>query len=84
MPTASDNLEAEVHELEQNEAALERRTDSIALSNGLALVFAFLNHRSAERGARRVITQAAWIVGTLFMGSAVVAALVARSWPALH
>jgi uncharacterized cupredoxin-like copper-binding protein len=42
MPTATENLEAEVHELEENEAALERRTDSIALTNVLAFVFAFV------------------------------------------
>jgi len=35
-------LEEELHELEQDESALERRTDSLALTNVLSLLFAFL------------------------------------------
>jgi len=47
MPTATDTptetkaLEDELHELEENEAALEGRTNSLALTNVLALLFAF-------------------------------------------
>ena len=40
----------------------------------LALWFAFENHRSAERGARRVFRQVMWMAGGLVLGVAVVAA----------
>src|SRR5512133_1682165 len=42
MPTTTEDLQDEVHELERNEVELARRTDSIALTNVLAFVFAFL------------------------------------------
>jgi uncharacterized cupredoxin-like copper-binding protein len=42
MATATDNLEEEVHELERSEANLERRADSLALTNVLAFLFAFV------------------------------------------
>jgi uncharacterized cupredoxin-like copper-binding protein len=35
-------LEEELHELEQDELALQRRTDSLALTNVLSVVFAFV------------------------------------------
>lgn len=47
MPTATETstkdraLEEELHELEQSEAALEDRTNSLALTNVLSFVFAF-------------------------------------------
>ena len=44
----------------------------LAIVVGLVAWFALLNHRSAERGTRRTVVQASWIVGALMIGSAVV------------
>jgi uncharacterized cupredoxin-like copper-binding protein len=40
-PTKNRSLEEELHELEQNESALEGRTNSLALTNILSFLFAF-------------------------------------------
>jgi uncharacterized cupredoxin-like copper-binding protein len=40
-PTQDRTLEDELHELEENEAALEGRTNSLALTNVLSFLFAF-------------------------------------------
>jgi uncharacterized cupredoxin-like copper-binding protein len=40
-PPESVSVEEEMHQLEESEAALERRTDSLALTNVLAFLFAF-------------------------------------------
>jgi uncharacterized cupredoxin-like copper-binding protein len=42
MPTSTEHLEDEVHELERTEVELTRRTDSLELTNVLAFLFAFL------------------------------------------
>jgi hypothetical protein len=47
----------------------------------LALTFAFVNHRSAERSRGRIVQQAIWIIAAAMVGVAILAGVSAYVGP---